>query len=101
MKQDMSVVDIDIAKRVFHVIGLDDRGQIVMRKRLNRGEVIPFIAKLPRGTVGIDACGGAPYWSRFISVCLAVGYFFTTPQICAAQHMGGAKLPYTHLTAGE
>jgi hypothetical protein len=34
MKQEMNVLGIDIAKRVFHAVGMDDRGNIVYRKRL-------------------------------------------------------------------
>ena len=41
MKRDISVVGIDIAKRVFHLVGMDKRGKIVMRKRCSRGEVLP------------------------------------------------------------
>ncbi|MDH3601715.1 MAG: hypothetical protein OEU26_19060 [Candidatus Tectomicrobia bacterium] len=29
MKQDISVVDIDIAKNVFHLVGMDDWGKII------------------------------------------------------------------------
>jgi hypothetical protein len=47
MNQDISVVGIDIAKRVFHVIGMDKGGTIILRKRLYRGEVMPFMAQLP------------------------------------------------------
>ena len=64
MHQDLSVVGIDIAKRVFHVIGMDTRGTIILRKRLYRGEVVSFMAQLPRATVGMEACGGAHYWAR-------------------------------------
>jgi transposase len=64
MKRDMNVMGIDIAKRVFHVIGMDKRGKIILRKRLYRGEVVSFMAQLPRATVGMEACGGAPYWAR-------------------------------------
>ena len=41
MKRDMSVVGIDIAKRVFHLVGMDERGKIVLRRRCSRGEVRP------------------------------------------------------------
>ena len=34
MIQDISVVGIDIAKRVFHLVGMDERGNIILRKRL-------------------------------------------------------------------
>src|SRR6266581_8169766 len=36
VKHHISVLGIDIAKRVFHVVGMDERGQIVLRKRLSR-----------------------------------------------------------------
>jgi hypothetical protein len=35
MKQEMNVLGIDIAKRVFHAVGMDDRGNIVYRQRLS------------------------------------------------------------------
>jgi len=64
MKRDMSVVGIDIAKRVFHLVGMDERGKIVMRKRCSRGEVLPLLANLGPTTIGMEACGGAHYWAR-------------------------------------
>src|SRR5215831_8883630 len=64
MKRDISVVGIDIAKRVFHLVGLDERGQIVLRKRCSRGEVLPLLANLGPTTIGMEACGGAHYWAR-------------------------------------
>jgi transposase len=64
MKQEMSVLGIDIAKRLFHAVGMDERGTIVFRKRWSRHDLIPFIAKLPPVLIGMDACGGAHYWAR-------------------------------------
>ena len=64
MKRDMSVVGIDIAKRVFHLVGLDERGKIVLRRRCSRGEVLPLMANLGPTTIGMEACGGAHYWAR-------------------------------------
>jgi transposase len=64
MNQEMSVVGIDIAKRVFHVSGMDKRGTIIVRKRLYRGEVMPFMAQLPPVTLGMEACGGSHCWAR-------------------------------------
>jgi hypothetical protein len=48
MKPELSVVGIDLAKSVFHLVDMDERGKIILRKRLARGEVMPFMAKLPR-----------------------------------------------------
>lgn len=64
MEQDISVVGIDIAKRVFHLVGMDDRGKVILRKRLNRSEVLSFMVELPPVTVGMEACGGAHHWAR-------------------------------------
>ena len=64
MKQEMNVLGIDIAKHVFHAVGMDDRGNVVYRKRLSRHDLMPCIAKLPPVLIGIEACGGAHYWAR-------------------------------------
>jgi transposase len=64
MKSEMSVLGIDIAKRVFHVVGMDERGKIVLRQRLSRHALMPFIAKVPPVLIGMEACGGAHYWAR-------------------------------------
>jgi DDE superfamily endonuclease len=66
MKRDMSVVGIDIAKRVFHLVGMDERGKIVMRKRCSRSVVLPLLANLGPTTSGMEACGGAHYWARYL-----------------------------------
>ena len=50
MKPELSVVGIDLAKSIFHLVGMDERGKIILRKRLARGEVMPFMAQLPRVT---------------------------------------------------
>src|SRR2546430_12378152 len=68
MKPELSVVGIDLAKSVFYLVGMDERGKITLRKRLARGEVLPFMAKLPRVLVGMEACGGAHYWARQLRV---------------------------------
>jgi hypothetical protein len=39
MAQHMSVLGIDIATLVFHVVGMDDTGAVVLRKRLARSEL--------------------------------------------------------------
>ena len=42
MKQEMTVLGIDLAKHVFHAVGMDNTGKIVFRKRLSRHDLIPF-----------------------------------------------------------
>jgi transposase len=64
MKQHPSVLGLDLAKRVFHVVGMDETGQVVLKKRLTRDALLPFIAQLPPLVMGMEACGGAHYWAR-------------------------------------
>src|SRR5216683_289881 len=64
MQHEMHVLGIDIAKHVFHAVGMDNTGKIVYRKRWSRHDLMPCIAKLPPVRIGIEACGGAHYWAR-------------------------------------
>ena len=64
MTPELSVVGLDLAKNVFHIVGMDERGTIILRKRLARSEVMPCMAPLSRVLVGMEACGGAHYWAR-------------------------------------
>ena len=64
MEQKLSALGIDIAKQVFHLVGMDAHGTIVVRKRLYRAQVLVFIAQLPPTCIGMEACGGARYWAR-------------------------------------
>jgi transposase len=64
MAQKLSVLGIDIAKQVFHLVGMDAHGTIQLRKRLYRAQMMVFIAQLPPTCIGMEACGGAHYWAR-------------------------------------
>jgi transposase len=64
MKQELSTVAIDLAKKVFHLVGTDTTGNILWRKRLSRNALMPFIAQLPPVLIGMEACGGAHDWAR-------------------------------------
>src|SRR5688572_1734406 len=64
MAQKINVLGIDIAKLVFHVVGMNDTGHVVLRKRMARGALLHFIATLPPALIGMEACGSAHYWAR-------------------------------------
>ena len=55
-----------MAKSVFQVHGVDERGKAVLRKQLKRKEVVKFCANLEPCLVGMEACGSAHYWAREI-----------------------------------
>ena len=55
---------IDLAKHVFQLHGVDERGQTVLRRRLTRTQLRPFFAQLRSCLIGLEACGSAHYWGR-------------------------------------
>jgi hypothetical protein len=44
----IAVIGIDIGKNVFHIIGLDKRGAIVLKRKLSRGQLESFLGSLNR-----------------------------------------------------
>ena len=64
MAQTIAVLGIDIAKLVFHVVGMDDSGQVVLRKRLTRSGLLTFIANIPPLRIGMEAYGSVHEWPR-------------------------------------
>jgi transposase len=55
---------IDIGKNSFHVVGLDQRGAIVLRQKWSRGQVEARLANMPPCLIGMEACVGAHHLSR-------------------------------------
>lgn len=63
----ITTIGIDLAKSVFQVHGVDDAGQVIVRKKLRRGEVLTFFSAQAPCLVGMEACATAHYWAREIS----------------------------------
>ena len=63
-KGQVVVLGIDLSKKSFQLHGVDAKGQVVIRKKLNRKALLPFIANLPKCVIAIEACGGSHYWCR-------------------------------------
>ena len=60
----LTTVGIDLAKHVFQIHGVDERGKVVLRKQLKRSQVTAFFANLPACLIGMEACGSAHHWAR-------------------------------------
>ena len=60
----ITAVGIDLAKSVFQIHGVDERGKVMVRKQLKRAEVAKFFANLPPCLIGMEACASAHYWAR-------------------------------------
>ena len=52
--REITTTGLDIAKHVFQVHGVDAAGNVAIRRRLRRGEVLKFFAKLQPTLVGIE-----------------------------------------------
>ncbi len=58
------MVGLDIAKSVFQVHGIGVEGEVVVRRRLRRSQVLRFFEKLEPCRIGIEACATAHHWAR-------------------------------------
>jgi len=59
-------IGVDLAKNVFQVHGVDAEGAVIVRRRLRRGQVLPFFKKQPPCLVGMEACATSHHWGREI-----------------------------------
>ncbi|MFC1681412.1 IS110 family transposase [Pseudomonadota bacterium] len=55
---------LDIAKNVFHLVGLNQANKVGLKKRLRRSEVIRYFSQQPVCTIGMEACAASNYWGR-------------------------------------
>src|SRR3989338_10087974 len=60
----ITTIGLDLAKNVFHVVGLDAQGHEQLKKRLSRGQVLKFFANMPACMVGMEACASSHYLGR-------------------------------------
>src|SRR5271156_244584 len=64
LTMEISTLGIDLSKTTFHVIGLNARGEIVLRKKFSRKQLLVFTANRQQMLIGTEACGGAHYLAR-------------------------------------
>src|SRR5258706_8689292 len=60
----LQVLGIDLGKTVFHLVGLDSTGRVVIRKRCSRRQLLAFTANLQVQLIGMEACSGAHFLGR-------------------------------------
>ena len=63
----ITMIGLDIAKSVFQVHAVDDAGQVAIRRKLLRSELLPFFEKQQPCTVAMEACGAAHHWARMLT----------------------------------
>lgn len=55
----VSTVGIDLGKTSFHVVGLDQPGKVVLKRRPSRSQLLRQFANAPTCLIGMEACCGA------------------------------------------
>ena len=63
----ITTIGLDLAKNVFHVVGLNQAGKMQIRKKLKRSQMLAYFANLPICSVAMEACASAHYWGRELS----------------------------------
>lgn len=77
----ITTVGLDLAKSVFHLVGVDQRDQECLKKMLRRQQLLPFLARLSPCLVVMEACSGSNYWYQQIR---SLGH---EVKLIAAQHV--------------
>jgi transposase len=60
----IATIGIDLGKNTFHLIGMDARGKIVLRRKIARGQLQSCLANVPACLIGMEACTGAHHVGR-------------------------------------
>ena len=63
----ITTVGLDLAKNVFQIHGVDERGKKVLNKQIKREQLAAFFVQLPPCLIGMEACGSAHHWARKLS----------------------------------
>ncbi len=58
---ELHTLGIDLGKAVFHAVGLNKRGDFVMRKKFSRTQLLRFTANLKVDLIGMESCGDAHF----------------------------------------
>jgi transposase len=60
----ITTIGLDLAKHIFQVHSITANEGVVEKRRLRRGQVLSYFAKLPPCLVGMEACATAHFWAR-------------------------------------
>lgn len=60
----ITTIGVDLAKSVFQLHGVDERGHAALRRAMKRDDMLPYFANLEPCLIGMEACGSAHHWAR-------------------------------------
>lgn len=65
--EEVSMIGLDLAKNIIQIHGANAAGEVVFRKKLQRRQVLVFLAGFKPCTIAMEACGGSHYWAREVA----------------------------------
>lgn len=60
----ITLLGIDIAKHIFYMHGIDEKGHCVLKQKINRAHFLETLIQLDCDVFVMEACGGANHWAR-------------------------------------
>src|SRR3984885_1590557 len=61
---ELHAIGIDLGKTLFHLVGVDACGNVVVRKRCSRTQLLRYTANLRVQRIGMEACSGSHFLGR-------------------------------------
>ena len=61
---EIQAIGIDLGKTLFHLVGVDAVGNVVVRKRCSRTQLLTYTANVRVQWIGMEACSGAHFLGR-------------------------------------
>src|SRR5260370_16631547 len=61
---ELQTIGIALGKTVFHLVGVALHGEVVVRKKFSRTQLLRFTANVHVGLIGMEACGGSHFLGR-------------------------------------
>jgi len=77
----ITLIGIDTAKQVFHLVGVNPHGHYVWRKQLSRRRLLSRLSQMEPCEVVLEACAASHHWARSIQ---ALGH---RVRLIAPQHV--------------
>jgi len=61
------VIGIDLGKTVFHLVGMDEHGNVAVKKRFSRAQLMKFLVNMPPCLIGMEASCGCHHVGRHLA----------------------------------
>src|ERR1700691_3134104 len=61
---ELHAIGIDLGKTVFHLVGLSQTGEITVRKKFSRTQLLRFTANVQVHLIGMEACPGSHFLGK-------------------------------------